>query len=77
MEPILGASLCGLSTVAGMPINWLITEGWCSGLHFHDLRHTGNHLAAQSKVSTRDLMNRIGHDSMRAALIYQHVAHDV
>lgn len=42
------------------------------GLHFHDLRHTGNHLAAQSGASLRDLMLRMGHDSMRAALIYQH-----
>lgn len=41
-------------------------------LHFHDLRHTGNTLAAASRVSTRDLMVRMGHDSMHAALIYQH-----
>jgi len=42
------------------------------GLHFHDLRHTGNMLAAKAGASTRDLMARMGHDSMRAALIYQH-----
>ena len=42
------------------------------GLHFHDLRHTGNTLAAQTGVSLRDLMSRMGHDSPRAALIYQH-----
>ena len=41
------------------------------GLHFHDLRHAGNVWAAQTKVSTRDLMARMGHDDMRAALIYQ------
>ena len=41
------------------------------GLHFHDLRHAGNIWAAQTKVSTRDLMARMGHDDMRAALIYQ------
>jgi integrase len=41
------------------------------GLHFHDLRHTGNLLAAQTGASTRDLMARMGHDDMRAALIYQ------
>ncbi|MFT7835152.1 tyrosine-type recombinase/integrase [Saccharothrix sp. BKS2] len=41
-------------------------------LRFHDLRHTGNTLAARTKVSTRDLMARMGHDSPRAALIYQH-----
>lgn len=42
------------------------------GLHFHDLRHTGNTLAAQSGASLRDLMDRMGHDSVRAAMIYQH-----
>lgn len=41
-------------------------------LHFHDLRHTGNTLAAGVGVSTRDLTSRMGHDSMHAALIYQH-----
>jgi integrase len=41
------------------------------GLHFHDLRHTGNLLAAQTGASTKDLMSRMGHDDMRAALIYQ------
>ncbi|HZG89429.1 MAG TPA: hypothetical protein VEZ42_04370 [Pseudonocardia sp.] len=41
------------------------------GLHFHDLRHAGNHLAAQTGASTRELMARMGHDDMRAALIYQ------
>lgn len=41
-------------------------------VHFHDLRHTGNHLAAASGASTRELMGRMGHASMRAALIYQH-----
>jgi integrase len=43
-----------------------------TGIRFHDLRHTGNTLAARSGVSTRDLMARMGHDSVRAALIYQH-----
>ncbi|MET8148267.1 tyrosine-type recombinase/integrase [Actinoplanes sp. NPDC049668] len=42
------------------------------GFHFHDLRHTGNTLAASSGASTRELMHRMGHSTMRAALIYQH-----
>ncbi|MFE0271603.1 tyrosine-type recombinase/integrase [Streptomyces sp. NPDC058992] len=42
------------------------------GLHFHDLRHTGNTLAAATGASTRELMTRMGHSSARAALIYQH-----
>jgi integrase len=44
------------------------------GPHFHDLRHTGNTLAAQTGTSLRDLMTRMGHDSPRAALIYQHAS---
>ncbi len=47
------------------------------GLHFHDLRHTGNTLAAQTYVSTKDLMARMGQDSARAALIYQHASRQV
>jgi integrase len=46
--------------------------GLPEGFHFHDLRHTGNTLAAASGASTRELMHRMGHASMRAALIYQH-----
>jgi integrase len=42
------------------------------GLHLHDLRHTGNTLAAQTGASTKDLMARMGHDSSQAAMIYQH-----
>jgi integrase len=41
-------------------------------LHVHDLRHTGNTLAADMGVSLRSLMARMGHDNERAALIYQH-----
>ncbi len=44
------------------------------GFHFHDLRHTGNNLAAGTGASLRDLMHRMGHQSTRAALIYQHIS---
>jgi hypothetical protein len=47
------------------------------GLHFHDLRHKGNTLVAQTYVSTKDLMARMGQDSPRAALIYQHASRQV
>jgi integrase len=50
--------------------------GLPEGFHFHDLRHTGNHLAATSGASTRELMHRMGHSSMRAALIYQHATEE-
>jgi integrase len=43
-------------------------------LHFHDLRHAGNTFAASSGAGLRDLMARMGHDSERAAMIYQHEA---
>ncbi|MFE6807989.1 tyrosine-type recombinase/integrase [Streptomyces sp. NPDC057681] len=42
-------------------------------VHFHDLRHTGNTLAATGGASTRELMHRMGHSSVRAALVYQHL----
>jgi len=42
------------------------------GFRFHDLRHTGNTLAPETGASTRELMERMGHDSSHAALIYQH-----
>jgi integrase len=37
------------------------------GFHVHDLRHTGNSLAADTGASLADLMARIGHGSARAA----------
>ena len=46
------------------------------GLHFHDLRHTGNTLAASTGASTEELMSRMGHASPRAALIYQHATRE-
>jgi integrase len=49
-----------------------VTGTGVPGLHFHDLRHTGNTLAAQAGTSLAGLKARMGHDSVRAALIYQH-----
>jgi integrase len=42
------------------------------GFHIHDLRHTGNHIAATTGASLRELMGRMVHSTTRAALIYQH-----
>ncbi|PZG20917.1 tyrosine-type recombinase/integrase [Nonomuraea aridisoli] len=53
-----------------------LKEMGLTGLHFHDLRHTGNTLAAQSGASLADLKARMGHDSDRAAVIYQHATMD-
>lgn len=45
-------------------------------LRFHDLRHTGNVLAAAAGASTKELMVRMGHSSMAAAIRYQHATDD-
>lgn len=49
-----------------------LTRTGLTGTHFHDLRHTGNVLAANAGANPRELMERMGHDSARAALIYLH-----
>jgi integrase len=40
-------------------------------LHFHDLRHTGATLAAQSGATLAELMLRLGHTTPAAAMRYQ------
>lgn len=57
---------------------WLValSDAGLSGLHTHDLRHTGNTMAAATGASLRELMERMGHSSSRAALIYQHASRD-
>jgi integrase len=47
-------------------------EAGIKGLRLHDLRHTGNTMAAATGASTKELMTRLGHSTARAALIYQH-----
>lgn len=46
------------------------------GLHFHDLRHTGGTLSAATGATLKELMARLGHSSVRAAMIYQHATSD-
>ncbi|GAA3737768.1 integrase [Spinactinospora alkalitolerans] len=46
------------------------------GIHLHDLRHTGNTYAAEAGASLRELMNRMGHSSTRAAMVYLHARDD-
>ena len=45
-----------------------------SDLRFHDLRHSGAVLAAQSGATLAELMDRLGHSTPQAALRYQHAA---
>jgi integrase len=42
------------------------------GIHFHDLRHAGNLLTADAGANLRELMERMGHSTTRAALIHLH-----
>ena len=45
-------------------------------IRVHDLRHTGQFLAAQSGATLADLMARLGHSSVNAAMKYAHAAGD-
>jgi len=47
-----------------------------SGVHVHDLRHTGNTLTAEAGASLAELMSRMGHSSTRAASVYLHARED-
>jgi hypothetical protein len=49
-----------------------LTDAGVQPVHFHDLHHTGNTMAAAIGASTRELMTRMGQSSSRTALIYQH-----
>jgi hypothetical protein len=40
----------------------------------HDLRHAGNMLAAGTGAGLRELMDRMGHSTTRAALTYLHAS---
>ena len=53
---------------------WLkaLSTAGLADFHFHDLRHSGNTLAAGAGATLRELMDRMGHESERAAMIYLH-----
>jgi integrase len=69
----------------GMPLRhghfrsrvWIkaLRQAGLPALHFHDLRHAGNMLTAATGATLRELMDRMGHSTTRAALIYQHGSH--
>jgi integrase len=42
----------------------------------HDLRRTGGTLSAVTGATLKELMARLGHSSVRAAMIYQHATRD-
>jgi integrase len=72
---------CGPSGVPLRRSNFGKMSGWphavrsigAEGLHFHGLRHTGNTFAAAGGRGDQG-PDGMGHDSERAALIYQHQA---
>lgn len=45
-------------------------------LRFHDLRHTGAVLAAQTGATLAELMSRLGHSTPAMAIRYQHATSD-
>ena len=51
-----------------------LSKAGLTGTHFHDLRHIGNVLTAGTGATLRELMDRMGHTSTRAAMIYMHGA---
>jgi integrase len=55
---------------------WLpaVAKAGLPGIHFHDLRHAGNTLTADAGASLRELMDRMGHSSTRAAPPAQNVS---
>ncbi|WP_431680518.1 tyrosine-type recombinase/integrase [Kitasatospora sp. KL5] len=63
------------AALADSEVDWsrALGETEADSIRFHDLRHTGNNLAADTGASTRELMHRMGHSTMDAALRYQHM----
>lgn len=45
-------------------------------VRLHDLRHLAGTLTAQAGATTKEVMSRLGHSSVAAAMRYQHVAAD-
>ncbi len=77
-----GAEALVFTSPGGIPLRhgnfrrrvWLpaLAATGTTGIHFHDLRHAGNLLIAHAGANLRELMERMGHSSSRAALIYLH-----
>jgi hypothetical protein len=77
-----GLVFCGRGAQPLRPASWYTAWGWAmkaldiEGMKPHDLRHSGNTLAAMTGDSTKELMARLGQSTSRAALIYQHATQD-
>lgn len=53
-----------------------LREMGLSDVRLHDLRHTGQHFAAREGASLADLMARLGHSTVNAAMVYAHASQD-
>jgi hypothetical protein len=53
---------------------WLpaVSATGLTGTHLYDLRHAGNTFTANAGANLRELTDRMGHSTTRAALIYLH-----
>jgi integrase len=61
------------------PHPWIPSTRQAAGredLRWHDLRHTGAVLAAQTAATLAELMGRLGHSTPGASMRYQHAAAD-
>lgn len=65
---------CG--AVASQAITKRLDEIGRTDVRLHDLRHTGNTLAAIAGASQAELMRRMGHSSADAAAAYRHTVED-
>jgi integrase len=73
-ESIIFATSTGSLVTSSKLSNWWIPARNRAGLptlRWHDLRSTGLTIAASTGASITALMNRAGHTSVRAAMIYQ------
>ncbi len=70
---------CATSTINGaaqLAITKALRNMGRTDIRIHDLRYTGQVLAAQSGATIADLMARLGHSSVNAAMKYAHAAGD-
>lgn len=62
------------ATVWSKAWNEARSESGLETVRLHDLRHLAGTLTAQAGATTKELMERMGHSSIDAAMRYQHVA---
>ena len=70
-RPGAGRRITGILPAARTRLPAVAAAG-LPAIHLHDLRHAGNTFTANAGANLRELMQRMGHSSTRAALIYLH-----